>query len=1217
MYWFALLMLFKLASAVSLADRVLDVVSFPGASKLLYPHHYALPTQSTTYGWTDNIGPAGRLPATYPLTNTFYLSNSSTPVEGIYTSVQPLLVRCKFKYVNTTDNDRKVFTTFYNLTLNRGGCDRVGQGHVTSGVVDAIRFQINVTTDILELTAGSLNFTTPDDELYILHCANYTLGVGQDYFPISGSVRQVGVTYHCYMIYRNTSYAHDESEHTYRVLQYLGPLPPAVREVVVFRNGFIYINGVLVSRIPSLYKVDFGLVKSIHTADYYVILFADMVDVMVNISATEMQSIFYCVTPFEQVKCSQKQSVLQDGFYPTSAVQVLSRERTFVGLPMAINITKLDFHVAYLNTRANPSLGAPQQVNITINGAKEQICITTSQFMVTLNVTCQVYNDTSIIPCPQAYTADILSGDCPFSFKDVNNYLMFDSICFSPIPNGDSCQMTVSKVWANNYIPMGSLYVSYVYGNQIVGVPRPNLEKLDYVVFNECTDYTIYGYTGTGVIRETNTTYFAGYAYASPAGQLVAYKNLTTGAIHSITPCKFSQQLAVYNDTPVALISAVASADFGFSNSTSMGSFVVNSNATNCTTPALTYGPLGICANGAPYVVPAGQGQEPSVVPISTGNISIPVNFTVAIQPEYLQVYTEQVVVDCATYVCNGNPLCNKLLLQYTSACDTIERALQMSARLESSEVSSMLHVSTQALELANITNFEGYNMSFVLPSVRQGRSALEDLLFTKVVTAGLGTVDADYEKCAKGLDIADLVCVQYYNGIMVLPGVANAGKMAEYTASLTGGMVMGGITAAASVPFSLAVQSRLNYVALQTGVMLDNQKMLADSFNNAMETISSAFNSINSAVHETINVVNTLSSALTKIQTVVNQHTTALNQLTEQLANNFQAISSSITDIYNRLGQVEADAQVDRLITGRLAALNAFVAQTLTKAEQVRQSRLLAQQKINECVKSQSQRFGFCGNGSHIFTIANAAPDGIMFLHTILQPVSYIDVVAYSGLCIDSAYAYVLKEPGLALVHYNGYHVTPRNMFQPRPATAADFVQIESCDVTLYNVTYNNISLVIPDFVDTNKTIQDIIASIPNNTAPSLEIASLNLTVLNLTSELEQLKASTGNFTQISQEIQDYINKLNDTLVNLEWLNRVETYVKWPWWVWLLIFLAICTFIIIVVTLFLCTGCCGGCFGCCGGCCGLCSKAKHHEFSHLPVEEQDGSIPITYKKVN
>ncbi|AFD29234.1 spike glycoprotein [Wigeon coronavirus HKU20] len=1212
MYRFAILMLvISPTLAASIADKVLDVVTFPGASRLLYPQHYQQPQ---VRGWTDDIGVDGRIPATYPLTNTFYLSNTTTPVDGVYTSLQPLLIRCKFKYVNDTVNAGKILTMYFNLTNNTGRCDGNSE---KVGLVDAIRFQINVTTDILQLTAGSINFTTPDGELYTLHCLNTTLGVGQDYYPSQSRTRQSGVTYHCYMIYRNTSYAYSANEYTYRVLQYLGPLPASVREIVAFSNGFIYINGILLSRIPALHKVDFGLVKSAHTSDYYVILFADMVDVMVNISATEMQSIFYCITPFEQVKCSQKQTTLSDGFYSTSAIEVLQRQRTFVGLPMAINITTLNFAISYLNTKANPSLGAPQEVNLTINGFADQFCVTTSQFMVTLNVTCLVHNNTSIIPCPQAYTAEISPGDCPFNFLDVNNYLMFDSICFSPSPSGDSCQMVINKVWANNRIPMSSVYVSYVYGNQIVGVPRHDLVQLDHVVFNLCTDYTIYGYTGTGVIRETNTTYFAGYAYASPAGQLVAYKNLTTGAINSITPCKFSQQLAVYNDTPVALVSAVPSQDFGFTNATSMGTFVVNSNATNCTIPALTYGPLGICANGAPYVVPTGEGQEPSVVPISTGNISIPVNFTVAIQPEYLQVYTEQVVVDCATYVCNGNPLCNKLLLQYTSACDTIEQALQMSARLESSEVSNMLHISTQALDLANISNFEGYNMSFVLPAVKQGRSALEDLLFTKVVTAGLGTVDADYEKCAKGMDIADLVCVQYYNGIMVLPGVANAGKMAEYTASLTGGMVMGGITSAASIPFSLAVQSRLNYVALQTGVMLDNQKLLADSFNKAMETISGAFNSLNSAVHETINVVNTLSSALTKIQSVVNQHTTALNQLTQQLANNFQAISSSITDIYNRLGQLEADAQVDRLITGRLAALNAFVSQTLTKAEQVRQSRLLAQQKVNECVKSQSQRFGFCGNGSHIFTIANAAPDGIMFLHTVLQPVSYITVVAYSGLCVDNTYGYALKEPNLALVQYNGYYVTPRNMYQPRPATTADFVQIQSCDVTLYNITYNNISLVIPDFVDTNKTIEDIISSIPNNTAPSLEIASLNLTVLNLTSELEQLKASTGNFTQISQEIQDYINKLNDTLVDLEWLNRVETYVKWPWWVWLLIFLAICTFIIIVVTIFLCTGCCGGCFGCFGGCCGLFSRVKHHEFSHLPVEEQDGSIPITYKKVN
>uniref|UniRef100_A0AB39AG71 Spike glycoprotein n=1 Tax=Bird deltacoronavirus AnasCN24 TaxID=3237947 RepID=A0AB39AG71_9NIDO len=1220
-----LLLIFVGGYASPLTHQIIDALTFPGASSFLdvkasggqaYEHN-------KNYRIQNN-----RLPDTYDLSATYYLTNDSTPIDVNITTLQPLGVNCKHTY------NFNVETQAYNTSFDtaRGSCD----GWDKRIVPDALRYQIEFNTTQLQGKHANATLTTVNG-VYYFTCKNTFYQLGKpvsyhDFTQINGPP-----PYHCYMFLFSDYLANGALDYTYTPITYMGVAPPFINEIVITRMGSFYINGIRVAITPQVVAVYMTLPLS-----KYLLLFTENVRTLVSISNTKLSRINYCDGDYESLLCDNSQFSLKDGFYVFKPTPKLDRLVTFVSLPSTGDrlVAYLDF--VYNDSRLNPGFGGVEAYSLQLRHYKDYnmqgaiidmpFCVQSSQLTLLLRTQCWKYQNYSdggihegiIKVCdsqyPDAYSygysGDITNIDCPFDFEHFNNYLQFESLCISSSTTPSGCRMSVNKVYANQRVSVAVVYFSFVYGAKLTTLPYNTIS--DTLILESCTDYTIYGASGTGIIRETNITLPSGMQYYSTVGQIIAFKNTTTGVVYTITPCTYTQQVAVVGDTPVALLAAVPSTDFNFTHTTNLEQLSVMSDNITCDEPAISYSSIGICRNGAPYLVQPKNGTSPTIAPISTEEIAIPSNYTIAIQSEYLQLYTQQYSVDCYTYVCGGNTRCQQLLQQYTSACDTIQQALQLTARLESQELANMITISPEQLQLAIPENYDSYNLSFVLPKQDSatGRSALEDLLFTKVVTAGLGTVDADYAACTKGLDIADLPCAQWYNGIMVLPGVVNEGKMAEYTASLTGGMVMGGITAAASIPFSMAVQARINYVALQTGVMLDNQKMLADSFNKAMDTVASAFKSVNSALQQTSESITTIANALTKVQSVVNQQGMALTQLTNQLSYNFQAISSSISDIYQRLTQLEADVQVDRLITGRLAALNSFVSQCLVQNEQSRQSRALATQKINECVKSQSSRFGFCGNGTHLFSIVNSAPSGLMFLHTVLQPTSYKLVKAYSGICVDNIYALVLRDQNAAIIQNdNRYFVTPRSLYEPRQLSLTDLVRITNCGIVHLNTTYNNLTTLIPDYVDVNKTVDDILSNLPNNTLPPLNIEIYNHTLLNLSSEIETLKNNSFLISEKTEEIDLYIQKLNETLVNLEWLNRVETYVKWPWWVWLLIFLAIITFIIIVVTIFLCTGCCGGCFGCCGGCCGLFSKKRSYEFSKLPTEEEH-DIPITYKKV-
>nr|WEG19715.1 spike protein [Canine coronavirus] len=1188
---------------------------------------YATNVFAPTYG--------GYIPDGFSFNNWFMLTNSSTFVSGRFVTEQPLLVNCLWPVPS--------FGVAAQEFCFEGAQFSQCNGVSLNNTVDVIRFNLNFTADVqsgMGATVFSLN--TTGGVILEISCYNDTNSGSQFY---SYGEIPFGVTdgpRYCYVLYNGTA------------LKYLGTLPPSVKEIAVSKWGHFYINGYNFFSTFPIDCISFNLTTG-GSGAFWTIAYTSYTEALVQVENTAIKKVTYCNSHINNIKCSQLTANLNDGFYPVASSEVGLVNKSVVLLPSFYSHTSVNLSVDIGMKKSGygqPVASLYSNITLPVQDNNTDVyCIRSNQFSVHVHSTCKSasWNNEFNQACTDVLeaTAVIKTGTCPFSFDKLNNYLTFNKFCFSLNHVGANCKFEVTARTRTNDQVIGSLYVIYEEGDNIVGVPSDasGLYDLSVLHLDSCTDYNIYGRTGVGIIRETNSSLHSGLYYTSPSGDLLGFKNVSSGVIYSVTPCDVSAQAAVIDGAIVGAMTSINSELLGLTHWTTTPTFyyysiynytndrirgtAVDSNDVDCQ-PIITYSNIGVCKNGALVFINVTH-SDGDVQPISTGNVTIPTNFTISVQVEYIQVYTKPVSIDCARYVCNGNPRCNKLLTQYVSACQTIEQALAMGARLENMELDSMLVVSENALKLASVEVFNSSDtldpiyrewpniggswfggLKDILPSHnsrRMYRSAIEDLLFDKVVTSGLGTVDEDYKRCTGGHDIADLVCAQYYNGIMVLPGVANDDKMAMYTASLSGGIALGALGGGVvSIPFAVAVQARLNYVALQTDVLNKNQQILANAFNNAIGNITLAFGKVNDAIHQTSQGLATVAKALAKVQDVVNTQGQALSHLTVQLQNNFQAISSSISDIYNRLDELSADAQVDRLITGRLTALNAFVSQTLTRQAEVRASRQLAKDKVNECVRSQSQRFGFCGNGTHLFSLANAAPNGMIFFHTVLLPTAYETVTAWSGICASDGnrtFGLVVKDVQLTLFRNidQKFYLTPRTMYQPRVATSSDFVQIEGCDVLFVNATVIELPSIIPDYVDINQTVQDILENFrPNWTTPELPLDIFNATYLNLTGEINDLEFRSEKLHNTTIELAMLIENINNTLVNLEWLNRIETYVKWPWYVWLLIGLVVV--FCIPLLLFCCcsTGCCG-CFGCIGSCChSICSRRQFE--SYVPIEK-------------
>ncbi|ACA52157.1 spike protein [Bat coronavirus 1B] len=1141
------------------------------------------------------VNEGGTIPPNFRFDNWFYLTNSSTPISGMFTSVQPFNLSCVWPIPVLTSNSLPVY---FNMSLNENAtCN--GYSNFDVGVVDAMRFSLNFT-DRQIIRKGVISVFTSNN-VYNFSCTNSSVLGGEAVIPF-GDVSQ---THYCYITYfTNTTTGANAS-------QFVGILPPQVKEFVIMRNGDFHLNGYRIFSVETVESVIFNITTN-DGRDFWTVAFANNAEVLTELNATSIQNLLYCNNPVNSIKCQQLRFNLDNGFYSHTFDSADNLPRTIVRLPKYVTHS-------FINVSVGVSFDDKSLAHYLIDFSEHEefigkdnrtiVCVETTTFTTKLKVLAFSSFSTAI---------DIQAGSCPFSYNNLNNYLGFGSLCFSNKPNGGCMMSVVAKGYFGEFQKVGVLYVSYTKGDNVLGVPANNLPTIGVsdmsdVKLNVCTTFTIYGHTGRGIINKSNSSFVSGLFYTSVTGNLLGFKNSTTGEIFSISPCQLTTQVAVVSNNIVGVAAATQEVKLPFNSHVNLGSFYyhyTNSSAELCKTPSLMYGGLGVCEDGR--LINISKSEDTFVASaVISGNITIPANFSFVVEPEYIQIMTKPVSIDCSVYVCNGNPRCLQLLTQYASVCRNVEEPLQLNARLEALELTSMIVVQERTLDLGVAANFnDTFDLTLALPRQRQSRSAIEDLLFTKVITSGLGTVDEDYKACAERManTIAEAGCVQYYNGIAVLPGVVDPSLLAQYTAALTGGMVLGGVTAAVAIPFSLAVQSRLNYLALQTDVLQRNQKILAQSFNAAMGNITVAFSGVSNAIQQTVSSLTTISRALNKVENAVNEQGTALSQLTKQLASNFQAVSSSIEDLYNRLDRLEADQQVDRLITGRLAALNAFVTQQLLRYSEVRASRQLAQEKINECVKSQSSRYGFCGNGTHVFSVANAAPDGIMFLHANLVPTAFIEVSAFAGVCVDGR-ALVLRGRDEVLFqkpNTNKYLITPRLLFEPRVPVSADFVEVSSCNVTFVNLTVNELPELLPDYIDVNKTLKEFAATIPNRTEMQLTLNTYNATVLNLTDEVNSLTLQASELTKIASELNLTISKINNTLVELEWLSRVETYISWPWYVWLAISVTLIILVGLMLWCCLATGCCG-CYNCllkscsdCGGNAYNVTKLRKSTFSNV-----------------
>nr|ADY17911.1 putative spike glycoprotein [Zaria bat coronavirus] len=722
------------------------------------------------------------------------------------------------------------------------------------------------------------------------------------------------------------------------------------------------------------------------------------------------------------------------------------------------------------------------------------------------------------------------------------------------------------------------------------------------LTLDKCVSYTVYGYNGQGILVETNET-FPSFQNVQlwPNGQLKAFKDPQSNQVIAVLPCAeadVSVATAGNHTNEVATLftgapcSGVQAKLLGVST-TSMwrrisenttkgidtpvgclfGAVLSTSNSTECqfslgldTCLNITRGRVGSRSAGhlkesSTYNYFFQDMPKESEIPFSNFTVEIPDNFTIAIEYETLPIRMSKISVDCSRYVCGTDVVCANQLVQYGKFCDNINEALRGVSLQQDSNVAELLsdikqltRVSDLDLKDINGFNFSSlYNTDYLDATSSGRRSAIEDLLFNKVVTADVGFMKK-YEECTGGSVFKDLDCAQSFNGLKVLPPQMSDAHVGVYTTAAAMGSFF-------SIPNTMQMAYRFNGIAVTQSVLVDNQKEIANKFNQALTSIQQGFTATNSAVQ--------------KLQDVVNANAAALNTLVTQLGNNFGAISSAINDITQRLDKLEAAVQIDRLINGRLQVLQTFVTQQLIMASEIRASAQLAKQKMSECVLSQSKRQDFCGRGLHLMSFPQSAPQGMVFLHVLYRPTSYINVTSTPAICSENK-AYFPTD-GVFVLHDNQWMITKRNFYDPVNISLSNVRYAGSCDVI---TTYANHTIFEPD----NSTLQDFMHELeeirknlsmsapnsPNFTLPGL--SDINASFVDLSKEMETL--------------QNVVRQLNKSVIDLKELGTYEYYEKWPWYIWLG-FIAGLVAIALVLVLICCSTSCCSCFK------GMCSCKK------------------------
>nr|UXN85484.1 spike protein [Infectious bronchitis virus]UXN85494.1 spike protein [Infectious bronchitis virus]UXN85504.1 spike protein [Infectious bronchitis virus] len=1075
-------------------------------------------------------------------------------------------------------------------------------GSCTAG---AIGYSMNFSAASVAMTAPLNGMSWSNSQFCTAHC-NFTNIVvfvthcfkrGQQFCPLTGFIEQNYIRIAAMRI-NGTGPRDLFYNSTVSVSKY-----PKFRSLQCVNNQTsVYLNGDLVfTSNETLYVSGAGVDFTAGGPITYKVM-QEVKALAYFVNGTAQDVILCDGTPRGLLACQYNTGNFTDGFYPFTNSSLV-KERFIVYRENSVNTTLVLHNFTFFNETSAPPAGGDISA--------------TFQTYQTVTAQSGYYNFNFSFLSGFVYRAsDFMYGSyhpkCNFRPETLNNDLWFNSLSISlaygPLQGG--CKQSVFNnratcCYAYSYngprackgVYRGQLqqlfecgllvYITKSDGSRIQTTTKPHVLTTHFynnITLDKCVDYNIYGRVGQGFITNvTDST--AAYNYLADGGLAILD---TSGAIdifvvqgeyglnfYKVNPCEdVNQQFVVSGGKLVGVLTSrnVTGSQFlenqfyiKLTNETHRSRRSVSENVTSC--PYVSYGKFCIKPDGSISVIVPKE-LEQFVAPLLnvTEYVLIPDSFNLTVTDEYIQTRMDKVQINCLQYVCGNSLECRKLFQQYGPVCDNILSVVNSVGQKEDMELLSF-YSSTKPTgyntPIFNNLTTGAFNVSLLLPQPGSptGRSFVEDLLFTSVETVGLPT-DAEYKKCTAGPlgTLKDLICAREYNGLLVLPPIITADMQTMYTASLVGAMAFGGITSAAAIPFATQIQARINHLGITQSLLMKNQEKIAASFNKAIGQMQEGFRST--------------SLALQQIQDVVNKQSAILTETMASLNKNFGAISSVIQDIYQQLDVIQADAQVDRLITGRLSSLSVLASAKQSEHIIASQQRELATQKINECVKSQSTRYSFCGNGRHVLTIPQNAPNGIVFIHFTYTPESFVNVTAIVGFCVNPAnasqYAIVPANGRGIFIQVNGtYYITARDMYMPRSITAGDIVTLTSCQANYVSVN----KTVITTFVeDDDFNFDDELSKWWNETKhdlPDFDQFNYTIPVLNITYDIDK--------------IEEVIKGLNDSLIDLETLSILKTYIKWPWYVWLAIFFAIIIFILILGWVFFMTGCCGCCCGCFG----------------------------------
>nr|QIM61640.1 spike [Avian coronavirus] len=1071
-----------------------------------------------------------------------------------------------------------------------------GSQQCTAG---AIYWSKNFSASSVAMTAPSSGMSWSGSQFCTAHCnfTDFTVFVTHCYKNGQGSCPLTGLIPQNHIRISAMKNSHLFYNLTVSVTKY-----PKFKSLQCVNNmTAVYLNGDLVFTSNDTKDVSAAGVyfSSGGPITYKVMRQVDVLAYFVNGTA---QDVILCDdSPRGLLACQYNTGNFSDGFYPFTNISLV-KEKFVVYRENSVNTTLVLTNFTFYNeSNAHPNNGGVHTISLyQTHTAQAGYYNYNFSFL------------SGFVYKPSDFMYGSYHPKCSFRPESINNGLWFNSLSVSltygPLQGG--CKQSVFNnkatcCYAYSYngprlckgVYAGELqqsfecgllvYVTKSDGSRIQTRNEPLVltqHNYNNITLDKCVEYNIYGRFGQGFITNV-TDSAANYNYLADGGLAILD---TSGAIdifvvqgeygpnyYKVNPCEdVNQQFVVSGGGIVGVLTSHNETGsqqlenrfyVKLTNSTRRTRRSTIANVTTC--PYVSYGRFCIKPDGSvSEIVP--QELDYFVAPLLnvTEHVLIPNSFNLTVTDEYIQTRMEKVQINCLQYVCGNSIECRKLFQQYGPVCDNILSIVNSVGQREDME--SLTFYSSTKPKGYNTPIFSNvstgdFNISLMLtpPSSPSGRSFIEDLLFTSVETVGLPT-DAEYKKCTAGPlgTLKDLICAREYNGLLVLPPIITADMQTMYTASLVGAMAFGGITSAAAIPFATQIQARINHLGITQSLLMKNQEKIAASFNKAIGHMQEGFRST--------------SLALQQIQDVVNKQSAILTETMNSLNKNFGAITSVIQDIYMQLDAIQADAQVDRLITGRLSSLSVLASAKQSEYIRVSQQRELATQKINECVKSQSNRYGFCGSGRHVLSIPQNAPNGIVFIHFTYTPESFVNVTAIVGFCVNPAnasqYAIVPANGRGIFIQVNGtYYITARDMYMPRDITAGDIVTLTSCQANYVNVN----KTVITTFVeDDDFDFDDELSKWWNETKhelPDFDDFNYTVPILNISSEIDH--------------IQGVIQGLNDSLIDLETLSILKTYIKWPWYVWLAIFFAIIIFILILGWIFFMTGCCGCCCGCFG----------------------------------